>query len=66
MKYVRKLCSGNARLRYLVDRDYQEEFYVRSLDWKFIQKVHSESDKLFFTERVNKFFKNLVSLLLSM
>ena len=66
VKYVRQLCHGNSRLQYLVDCDMKDDFYMRCLDWKFIRRAYSESDKLFFMERVNELFTTLVGFLTCM
>ena len=66
VKYVCQLCRGNSRLQYLVDRDIKDDFYIRCLDWKFVQRAYSESDKLFFMERVNELFTMLVGFLTCM
>ena len=66
VKYVRQLCRGNSRLQYLVDRDMKDDFYIRCLDWKFVRRAYSESDKLFFMERVNELFMTLVGFLTCM
>ena len=58
VKYVRQLCRGNSRLQYLVDCGIKDDFYIRSLDWKFIQRAYSE--------RVNELFMTLVGFLTCM
>ena len=66
VKYVSQLLRGNSRLQYLVDHDIKDDFYIRCLDWKFVQRAYSESDKLFFMERVNELFTTLVGFLTCM
>ena len=66
VKYVRQLCLGNSHLQYVVDCDIKDDFYIRCLDWKFIRRAYSESDKLFFMERVNELFMMLVGFLTCM